>query len=193
MADKTENMVERSLPFITVLYGYAAMLVVFGHSHPLHTEWPEALKSAVAFVYIFHMPLFFLISGVLIWWTRADRNIMEWWAKKAKKLLIPYVSLSALAVIPKVLLGAYMSDNMEISMGNIIRILLIPRENIWGHFWFIPVFLAVQMGGAWICRLLEKLEVKKWEPFLEFGGGYFNPGTGHFSYPGGMVWNRGYL
>ena len=154
-------MKEKYLPFITVIYGIAVILVVFGHSHPLHIASPAFMNQITKFIYTFHMPLFFLVSGILIAYTAEGRNIKQWWIKKVIKLGVPYVVLSVLAWFPKILLSEYMNDNMEVTIQNIVRIFFIPRENIWGHFWFIPVYLIISLLCAMLWRWgEEKINVK---------------------------------
>ena len=152
------------LEFITVLYGLAVLLVLFGHSHPLHIEYPFLMQEVTSFVYEFHMPLFFFIAGILVAYTADGRNIWKWWKRKATKLLIPYTVLTLIAWIPKYILGSYMTDNMEISFSNFIRILFIPREGIGGHFWFIPTYLVVTL----LCAYLYKIVV--YTPKIVWGG-----------------------
>lgn len=142
----------RELGFINILYGLATVLVVFGHSHPLHVEYASWMGTIIGFIYTFHMPLFFFIAGILVAYTGENRNVISWWIKKAKKLLLPYFVLTLLAWGPKMMLSQYMNDDMEMSLFNIIRIILIPRENIWGHFWFIPVYLLVVLVAAIIWK-----------------------------------------
>lgn len=70
-------MEKRRLPFITILYGIAAILVILGHSHPLHGDAPKFLREDVrGFLYVFHMPLFFMISGILSRYTAGNRDVM---------------------------------------------------------------------------------------------------------------------
>ncbi len=155
-------MKRKELDFITVLYGLAVLLVLFGHSHPLHADYPQWLEEVIGFIYVFHMPLFFFILGVLIAYTAEGRDIGKWWGKKAYGLIAPYLVLTLFAWLPKCILGAYMNDNMEISVHNLVRIILIPREGIWGHFWFIPVYLVL----ALVCAILYKHLTGK----LQLGG-----------------------
>lgn len=152
--------------FITILYGLAVVLLILGHSHPLHVEYPAYMHAITDFIYAFHMPLFFFIAGLLIAYSADGRNVWQWWKKKARKLLIPYVVLTLVAWIPKTILGSYMTDNMQVSLLNIIRILLIPREGVWGHFWFIPVYLILSL----LCAAFYKFLMDK-APWNKFAGG----------------------
>ena len=153
--------------FITIEYALAALLVVFGHCHPLHGDWPVFLQTCNKFLYIFHIPLFFFIAGVLVSYTSQGRQVGKWFWNKCLKLLCPYVVLNLIAYIPKTLLGAYMNDNMEVSWFNVLKILFIPKQSVWGHFWFIPVYLAC----TGICALILKLKEKNLTAYKFLGGG----------------------
>jgi fucose 4-O-acetylase-like acetyltransferase len=157
-----QNSEKRYLPFITIMYGVAVLLVVFGHSHPLHCDYPQVVRNIIGFIYNFHMPLFFFIAGILIRNNRTPNlNIVHWWLDKVKKLFIPYVVLTLVAIVPKFLLGDVMNDNMELSVSNVVEIIFMPRRNIWGHFWFIPVFLILELIGMSFNQLMLKLENQK--------------------------------
>lgn len=49
---------------------------------------------------------------------------------------------------------------MDFTIQNTVRILFIPRENIWGHFWFIPVYLILSLLGALFWKWVEKINFK---------------------------------
>lgn len=143
------------------MYAIGVLLVLFGHSHPLHIEYPNYMRQIIGFVYCFHMPLFFAIAGMLIWNSRNTQCVNKWWLKKVYKLIIPYLVLSFAAAFPKFLLGDIMNDDMELSMVNVLKIIFMPRHNIWGHFWFIPVYLLLTLIGMGYARLLAYIELKK--------------------------------
>ena len=153
------------------MYAIGVLLVLFGHSHPLHIGYPYYMHQIIVFVYNFHMPLFFAIAGILIWNSRNITSITKWWLKKVYKLIIPYLVLSFAAAFPKFLLGDIMNDDMELSMVNVLKIIFMPRHNIWGHFWFIPVYLLLTLIGMVYVRVLVYIELKKqflWNRIFEF-------------------------
>lgn len=152
---------KKHYPFITLMYAIGVLLVLFGHSHPLHIEYPNYMHQIIGFVYCFHMPLFFAIAGMLIWNSRNTQCVSKWWLKKVYKLIIPYLVLSFAAAFPKFLLGDIMNDDMELSMVNVLKIIFMPRHNIWGHFWFIPVYLLLTLIGMGYARFLLYIELKK--------------------------------
>lgn len=83
------NVLKR-IPELDVFKGLAIILVVSGHV--ISKNWEGALDShpAYTWIYSFHMPLFFFISGFLIHYTFADRRAMKCLGKKALALLVPY-------------------------------------------------------------------------------------------------------
>lgn len=61
------------------LRGFGILLVVLGH-----TSWSAGL---VSWIFSFHMPLFFIISGMLF----HERQFLDSFKRKAIRLLVPYV------------------------------------------------------------------------------------------------------
>lgn len=63
---KGENILKTKNNIIEQVYFLGIFLVILGHSHPIGTEYPQWINT---FIYRFHMPLFFFISGVLIFYS----------------------------------------------------------------------------------------------------------------------------
>ena len=122
---------------IDVLYAIGTLLAILGHSHP--SDWDTFPGEWVVFIYYFHMPLFFLIAGFLF--AASERieqlNFGRWLWEKALRLLTPYFVLSAIALVPKYALEHH--GISDITPGYILTAFFVPRQNVWGHFWFLPV------------------------------------------------------
>lgn len=73
------------------------IFVCYGHLRKGEGEsvWLHALDSSISFVYLFHMPLFFLLSGLTV---STRRNWRDFVITKAKRLLIPYLIASFRAI-----------------------------------------------------------------------------------------------
>lgn len=143
----------KHMAYIDIAYLIGIVLVVWGHSHPLDSSWWGTWYSDLnGFIYTFHMPLFFFIGGYLLVHSHSiDQLGYRKWAKeKILKFLIPYFVLTLLAYLPKAMLGDT-SDAVELSLGYFLKTtFLIPRIGVWGHFWFIPAFLALDLiWGIW--------------------------------------------
>ncbi len=95
------------------------------------------------------MPLFFVIAGILLYNSKSIKvkRFGQFIKEKAFKLLTPYVILSAIFLIPKgyVEHGGLGFLNFEF----VVKSFLIPRQNTWGHFWFLPTLFIcyVILGG----------------------------------------------
>lgn len=70
---------------IDVAKGLGIVLVMFGHTHH---------GACSHFVYLFHMPLFFFLSGATLVYSKS-KEVNVW--KKAKALLLPYLVFSLLS------------------------------------------------------------------------------------------------
>lgn len=131
------DMTKTRIEYIDILKGFGIILVVLGH---------VTLNSDLYhFIYAFHMPLFFIVSGMFL----HDRQ--GFIRKQAKNLLIPYLSFGLLTFVYWWLVE---SRFRELPAG----------ETIWGQFinllcpvgtqhcnvvlWFLPcLFLACVMAN----------------------------------------------
>ena len=144
---------QKRFSYVEMAYFLGIILVVWGHSHPLDSSWWGTWYSDLnGFIYTFHMQLYFMIGGYLLVHSHGiDKVGYKVWTKgKLLKFLIPYIVLTALAFIPKAMLGDT-SDVVELSLGYFLKTtFLIPRIGVWGHFWFIPTFLLFDvLWGIW--------------------------------------------
>lgn len=134
------------------------LLVVFGHSYPFAGEIPKALDTVRNFLYCFHMPLFVFISGYLVSKTGSVKKYgpQQYIQKRFVKLFVPYFCLSALGFLPKILMSGFINDEVEFSFTYFIRTLLVPRENVWGHFWFIPMLFVMAVVSVIYTKGVQK-------------------------------------
>ena len=134
------------------------LLVVFGHSYPLTGEIPIFFEKLRNFIYCFHMPLFVFVSGYLV----VKANSVERYGyqtyleRRFVKLFVPYFGLSILGYLPKVLVSGFIKDEVKFSFGYFIKTLLIPREGVWGHFWFIPMLFAMAVASVIYMKFLRQ-------------------------------------
>ncbi len=74
--------------FVDALRGFAILSMIVGHS--IIKVLPAYNQNAVyQFIYSYHMPLFFAVSGYIMYST-FKTNTAKWIGDKAKKLLIPH-------------------------------------------------------------------------------------------------------
>lgn len=143
---------------IDVLYGLGTLLAILGHSHP--NDWSSFPGKWVEFIYLFHMPLFFLIAGFLLAESKSlmRQSYGKWLWEKAQRLLTPYVVLSLIAMIPKYALEH--NGLSGLTPGYLLTAFLMPREGIWGHFWFLQaLFWMYAVFGLLRKRMPENSKI----------------------------------
>lgn len=157
------------LNYIMIAQIIGCVLVIFGHSYPFVSFVPQWLWDVQKFIYTFHMPLFVFCSGYLMRITRQAEKY-TWWQytrKRVKRILIPYLVFSLIGIIPKFLFSEYLNDTMSFDVVSIVRMFLVPRENVWGHFWFLPMIFILSEIGFGLNRLLKKAK-QPWGWWLIF-------------------------
>lgn len=130
---------------INIMRGMAVLCVVIGHSfNP--TKTPTILGFIKSFVYCFHMPAFFFISGFLEGEKR--RSISEKKqaiVKKAKRLMVPYFFLTVVTAVLKLLFGAFARNPLNYS--TLAVDVLIGRNNPNGGLWFLYALFVISIFG----------------------------------------------
>lgn len=91
----------KRFPEIDIAKGIGIILMIVGHFFPRSS-------SIVVFIFTFHMPLFFLISGYFY----RPKNITENWRNDGKRLLIPYF-LTCLVFVLYTLLACLQKGEYE--------------------------------------------------------------------------------
>ncbi len=80
----------KRIAYLDMARGIGMVLVVMGHIEYMSFEVLQG-------IYIFHMPLFFLISGILIWERQEEKKSLKELAKKKwKGIMIPYILFSGM-------------------------------------------------------------------------------------------------
>lgn len=127
---KVEKINEREL-WIDVLKGIAILLVVVGHN------CEGKLNS---FIFSFHMPLFFLISGYLF----SSKLPKKYFIKSFERLLIPYFSFLIILTIPFIIINIHKEVSIKENITLIISNLLGGGNltGALGPLWFITVLFV---------------------------------------------------
>ena len=129
----------KRLTYIDSTRAILITLVVLGHvlnyANPQYNIIPYTL--AQEFINAFHMPAFFLLSGLLTdgekW---RGRSASAYFVHKAKTLLVPYLFFECLALLYK----HFVLHSVSFAEG--LRLMLTMRCNV-GADWFLPaMFLA---------------------------------------------------
>lgn len=141
------------------------ILVILGHSlngiNITSGIWYSITKE---WIYIFHMPLFFMISGYLLSFKEFEgtKGYLGFIKQKFNRLLLPYLIWNVIGFIPKLLVQQITPDTVELSIAQIIKCLFYPRQTIWGHTWFlVALFLLYVITPLWKKIFQEKNNAPK--------------------------------
>lgn len=146
----------KKLQFINYAYAIGALFVVLGHSTPTgKSDMPLFIDTIRTFIYDFHMPLFFFFAGFLLKYTSGIRNKSygSFIKDKCIRFLTPYIVLTFVGIIPKILLANFVNDDVEFSFAYLVKALFSPRDNVWGHFWFLPTLLIIYVFSYLLLKL----------------------------------------
>lgn len=132
----------RQLRDISFLQTFGIILVVLGHSfYRIPSD-----NIILRWIYVFHMPLFFFISGYLLKYTHAEINSLQlkgYFTRKAKRLLLPYIIISSLLFVPKALMSKYTVRPISLDWHSYIDQLIYPYHNVLGAYWFMPTLFLI--------------------------------------------------
>jgi polysaccharide biosynthesis protein PslL len=146
---------------IDVARGIGILLVVLGHN-ALFRESGHGLYEAI---YLFHMPLFFFVSGVTFRPTSPGETLR----KRARALLVPYFMMGAVAVL------------LTAQSGDASRVLDEVRGVFYGTghtirfvpLWFLPCLFLVSISAAALVGAtrawLPLEDFERWRPRLLAG------------------------
>jgi fucose 4-O-acetylase-like acetyltransferase len=141
---------------VDVARGVGILLVVLGHN----TMFRESGHRLYEAIYLFHMPLFFFLSGV----TFRPASPGDTFRKRARALLVPYFLMGAIATLLAVQSrdwNVVLSELRGVFYGTGHTIRFVP-------LWFLPCLFLVSlstaavMGLARAGRSLEQFE--RWRP-----------------------------
>jgi fucose 4-O-acetylase-like acetyltransferase len=144
--------------------GIGISLVVMGHDlrglvSSGIMEWTPVPRFVDAWIYSFHMPLFFVLSGLFLSWPAARSWPMLFW-DKIRSIAYPYFIWSTITLMIKIPLGN--SVNQPRFLSDFSRIFYDPIEQFW--FLYVLFFLSLLVGallrfrfGTWIALLIVGL------------------------------------
>ncbi|GKX66103.1 acyltransferase family protein [Inconstantimicrobium mannanitabidum] len=133
---------------LDTLKGIGILLVLLGHSfivYPINViDHNQTSQLIHAYIYSFHMPLFFIISGFLYNVARTkQQSYKDFAVNKAKRLLIPYFFITIVDMIPRMLLPALV--NQKTDFVDAIEKIVISGGFIWFIYTLFFVFMIFHL------------------------------------------------
>lgn len=127
------------------------ILVVIGHYVPDYSpQWYVGVHDVI---YTFHMPLFMFASGFIYMATKKDIPYMDFLWKKVKRLMVPYLSVSAIVITIKLLTEGHAYVENPVTWMSYVKMLYLPEAGyflwfIWALWWMFvisPLFKTKQL------------------------------------------------
>lgn len=137
-----EDTAKERLQWIDISKGLGIIFVVLGHyMQTLHLNFGEVYTDIFFWIYSFHMPLFFFLSGFVY----KDYEIKIFLKKKIRGLLLPVIVFSCIYTLYKIFV---IKENI-----NWIEALLCKSNSYIHLYWFVWTLLWTQV----IYYLLDKI------------------------------------
>jgi fucose 4-O-acetylase-like acetyltransferase len=130
---------ERSLGWINLARGFIIIMVVYRHSFEgirnsgIDLSEYEYLEVLNNMMYTFRMPLFFVISGILMSLSLKKSGLTHYIRKRAEYILYPYVIWCVIQISLQMLMPQYVND--QAGWSSYLSILYNPREI--EQFWYL--------------------------------------------------------
>lgn len=130
--------------------GFGIVLVVVGHvilgilDAKMFTNFKFIMEYIIYFIYSFHMPLFFIISGYLYSKTWHINNLKEYKDRMVNKVIALYITYVVFCLsysIVKFIMSN--STNSKIGLNKIISVLFKPIGPYWYLYTLIGLFIVI--------------------------------------------------
>ncbi|MBE6719231.1 MAG: hypothetical protein E7571_01065 [Ruminococcaceae bacterium] len=145
--------------YIDIARGVAITLVVIGHGV---SEYSTGLTGVERVIYSFHMPLFFVISG-LVFRVKSGDTVKSFAKKRAKGLMLPYLLFAVLIFASHLAERFVFKTDSEFfktlkTPSGILNTLLLTNKSAFSNLWFLPCMFAAQV----ILFVIFKFIKNKW-------------------------------
>lgn len=127
----------RRLDWVDSAKGIGIILVTYGHIYLGLTGAGIVPKNSffyifIKFVYSFHMPLFFLLSGLFFEIGIRKRGRKAFMTEKVKTILYPFIIWSIIQTSIEIILSNY--TNQHASLSSLFICLFVPKAQFWFLF-----------------------------------------------------------
>lgn len=128
---------KKRLDYIDIAKGIGIILVILGHRN--------VSQNIKQFIYAFHMPLFFMLSGYLFKYK--NQGFGRFIKAKAKSLLVPFLFFTFLAGMLQILINLVFSQNGTVSSLEILLDMFYLRGKVSPNvfLWFLMVLFIVEV------------------------------------------------
>lgn len=149
---------QKRIEYLDLAKGIGIILVVLGHYLEVFMRENFDGNMLHILIYSFHMPFFFLISGILFKDINGN-DFRKWIERKIKTLIMPSYLFILLTIIVNEILGSLgfvLFSKMNFSTKNIVRTLLQFRVESLCNMWFLPTLFFAEILICLIHILIKK-------------------------------------
>ncbi len=122
------------------------ILMVMGHLHFSEDVFDK-------YIYAFHMPLFFIVSGILF---NQDKTLKNTIISRTKALLVPYVVFggvySVIFIVKSMLAGEADAVASTLKVFFLYPVNKVPYESA---LWFLPAMFITSVAYAWLRKVMD--------------------------------------
>jgi acyltransferase len=151
------------LHWVDSLKGFAIFLVVLGHIGYIPPD-------LAAYIYSFHMPLFFFISGYLLNFDKYYKNTNLFVSNKIKSIMLPYLFFVILSYLWLSMIYIYQANSLNLTRFSISYIFQIIYAVAYGSdlslrmdgflpLWFLPCLFLVELLFFYSAKLLYRIKL----------------------------------
>lgn len=144
---------KKRVTYLDMAKGVGIVLMVAGHLiGSVQTFDNKAyFKPTYHWIASFHMPLFFIISGILLWITKEEKlEIKQIVSRKARTLLLPYATFSTIYMLMNVCTCIFKPELLKFSDLGKFLIYAFTFRGI-SVLWFLPALFISEVLFLW-CR-----------------------------------------
>ncbi|MCR5733657.1 MAG: acyltransferase family protein [Lachnospiraceae bacterium] len=149
-------MEKKRLPYFDIAKGAAMVLVLIGHLQGRILEYSPYIVYFCIWIFSFHMPFFFIVSGMLIKHRNdRDKDLKTLITKRFKGIMIPYYLFSAVYLVI-VMYALFISKTIlpKTLYISIWHVLSLHGMNV---LWFLP---AMFLGEILFLFILKKAKTR---------------------------------
>jgi fucose 4-O-acetylase-like acetyltransferase len=138
-------MNQTKLDWLSILRGWVVILVIIRHSPFEEFESSSVVNTFETFnaVFGFRMPLFFFISGFLLYYTKIkkDSSYLTIIKERIPRIVYPYFFLTLLVFCIKLIFSSHVKRVVSFSFSELLNIFIYPENNPWLIYWFLNAIL----------------------------------------------------
>ncbi|VYT78723.1 acyltransferase family protein [Clostridium tertium] len=153
---------------IDIIKAILCILVVLGHAITQDIRQNVIANDLFNFIYTFHMPVFFILSGIIYSNYEIKYNFKDIIRKKTPRLILPYITMSLLAYL--IVNTAIVARNFIINetylikgiynLSDMFKGIVFSNTNIDKHLWFIYVLFIIIIANSIIRKYIEKEKIE---------------------------------